>query len=57
MSEPSMLPLLTYAKRRDLREKIYKAYLNRGSNGNESDNRQYVNDFIRLRTEKAHLLG
>ncbi|MDE5578619.1 MAG: M3 family metallopeptidase [Alistipes sp.] len=57
LHKPSLIPLLTYSKRRDLREQAYKAYLNRGSNGNESDNRQYVNDFIRLRTEKAHLLG
>ena len=53
----SLIPLLTYSTRRDLREKIYKAYLNRCNNGDEYDNKQLINDFIRLRTEKAHLLG
>ena len=57
LHKPSMLPLLTYSKRRDLRETIYKAYLGRGSHGDEFDNRQLVNDFVRLRAEKAHLLG
>ncbi len=57
LHKPSMLPLLTYSKRRDLRERIYTAYLNRGSHGDEYDNRQIVNDFIRLRAEKARLLG
>jgi len=57
LHKPSLIPLLTYSKRRDLREQAYKAYLNRGSNGDEHDNNQLINDFIRLRTEKAHLLG
>ena len=42
--------------RDDLRERIYKAYLNRGNNGDEHDNKQLVND-VRLRAEKARLLG
>ena len=57
LHKPSMIPFLTYSTRRDLREKIYKAYLNRGNNGNDHDNKDLINDFIRLRTEKAHLLG
>lgn len=57
LHKPSLLPFLTYSSRRDLREKLYKAYLNRGNNGNEYDNKQLINDFVRLRTEKAHLLG
>ncbi|MDE5621944.1 MAG: peptidase M3, partial [Alistipes sp.] len=57
LHKPSLLPFLTYSNRRDLRERLYKAYLNRGNNGNENDNKQLVNDFVRLRTEKAHLLG
>ena len=57
LHKPSLIPLLTYSTRRDLREKIYKAYLNRCNNGDEYDNKQLINDFIRLRTEKAHLLG
>ena len=57
LQKPSWIPFLTHSTRRDLREKLYKAYLNRGNNGNEYDNKQPINDFIRLRTEKAHLLG
>ena len=57
LQKPSMLPLLTYAQDRSLREKIYKAYLARGNNGNEYDNNQIVADMARLRYEKARLLG
>lgn len=53
----SMLPFLTYSSRRDLREKLYRGYLER-CNGNDSiDNKQLINDIVRLRTERAHLLG
>ena len=57
LSKPSMLPVLTLAENRSLREKLYKGYLNRGNNGGETDNNRIVNDIVRLRTEKAHLLG
>ncbi len=57
LQKPSMLPLLTYAQDRSMREKIYKAYLARGNNGNEYDNNQIVADVARLRYEKARLLG
>lgn len=57
LHKPSLIPFLTYSSDRGLRERIYKAYLNRGNNGDEYDNKQLINDFIRLRTEKAHLLG
>ena len=57
LHKPSLIPFLTYSTRRELREQIYKAYLNRGNNANQNDNKDLINDFIRLRTEKAHLLG
>ena len=57
LHKPSLIPFLTYSQKRELREEIYKAYLNRGNNGDKYDNKQLINDFIRLRTEKAHLLG
>ena len=56
LHKPSWIPFLTYSTRRDLREKIYKAYLER-CDGGDFDNRPLINDFIRLRIEKAHLLG
>ena len=57
LHKPSLIPFLTYSKHRDLREKIYKAYLNRCNNENEHDNKAIINDMIRLRIEKANLLG
>ena len=57
LHKPSLIPFLTYSTERALREEIYKAYLNRCNNGNEYDNKQNINDFVRLRVEKAHLLG
>ncbi len=57
LSQPSMIPFLSYSSRRDLREQIYTAYLERGNHDNELDNKALINDFMRLRIEKAHLLG
>ena len=57
LHKPSLLPFLTYSKHRDLRETLYKAYLNRCNNDNDHDNKEIINDIIRLRTEKANLLG
>ena len=57
LHKPSMLPLLTYAENRALREQIYKAYIQRGNNDNENDNKAVIADIIALRYEKAQLLG
>ena len=54
---PSMIPFLTNSSRRDLREQLYKAYINRCNNGDGFDNKETINEIMRLRTEKAHLLG
>jgi len=55
--KPSMLPFLQYAENRDLREKLYKGYFNRGDNDNEYDNKAIVAEIANLRVERAHLLG
>ena len=57
LHKPSLIPFLTYSHNRELREKIYKAYLNRCSNDNSHDNKEIINDMVRLRIEKANLLG
>ena len=57
LQNPSRIPFLQYSERRDLREKVYKAYINRGNNGNENDNKELVLQIIKLRIEKANLLG
>ena len=55
--KPSMIPFLQYSEKRDLREKIYRAYTKRGDNDNEYDNKQIISDIIKLRIERANLLG
>lgn len=56
--QPStMIPFLTHSKERALREEIFKAYINRGRNGNEYDNREIVSQVTKLRLEKAKILG
>jgi peptidyl-dipeptidase Dcp len=57
IQKPSMIPFLQYSEKRDLREKIFKAYINRGSNDNEFDNKKTVSRMAALRVEKAGLLG
>lgn len=53
----SRLPFLQYSDNRDLREKMYKAYINRGNNNDKNDNKQIIKDILTLRLEKAKLLG
>ncbi len=55
--KPSMLPFLTYSTKRELREKLYRGYLDRCNYNDSIDNKQVINDIVRLRTERAHLLG
>ncbi len=57
LHKPSWIPFLTYADNRDLREKLYKAMYNRCNNGNTYDNKEIINKTIKLRTERAKLLG
>ncbi len=55
--KPSMIPFLTYAKNRDLRREIYEAYLSRCNHDDGHDNKAVVAEMVRLRSEKARLLG
>ncbi|MEE8450674.1 MAG: M3 family metallopeptidase [Thermoguttaceae bacterium] len=57
LHKPSMIPLLQYSQRRDLREKIYKGYINRGNHDDEFDNKQTLAAMAALRVERAQLLG
>jgi peptidyl-dipeptidase Dcp len=57
LHKPSWIPFLTYAEKRELREEIYKAMYNRGNRDNEFDNKEIINKTIKLRTERAKLLG
>jgi len=55
--KPSMIPFLQYAQNRALREKVFKAYINRGDNNNEFDNKEIVARIAVMRVERANILG
>lgn len=57
LHNPSVMPFLQYADNRELREKIFKGYINRGNNGNAADNNDVVRKLIAKRLEKAKLMG
>jgi peptidyl-dipeptidase Dcp len=57
LQNPSIMPFLQYSSKRALREKILTAYLNRGNNNNEKDNKNIISRLTRLRFEKARLMG
>ncbi|MFL9839709.1 M3 family metallopeptidase [Sphingomonas sp. ST-64] len=53
----SMQPFLMYATNRPLREKVYKAYINRGDNGDANDTNATIAQILKLRQERAKVLG
>jgi peptidyl-dipeptidase Dcp len=57
LQKPSLIPFLQYAENRELRETLYKGYLNRGNNDNEFDNKEILAKITDLRAQKAALLG
>ncbi|MCC8152904.1 MAG: M3 family metallopeptidase [Tannerellaceae bacterium] len=57
LHNPSIMPFLQYADNRELREKIFKGYINRGNNDNDADNKEVVKELVTKRLEKAQLLG
>ena len=50
-------PLLTYADDRKLREQVWRTFVNRGDNGGETDNNKIIAEILKLRAERATLLG
>jgi len=54
---PSWMPFLRYSPKRELREKLFKAYINRGNNDNGHDNKKVISRIAALRVQKAKLLG
>ena len=48
---------MTTCEDRGLREKMFKAYSSRGNNGNEYDNKELCLSILKLRAEKAKLMG
>lgn len=57
LQNSSRIPFLQYSDNRPLREKIYKAYINRGNNNDKNDNKKTITQIVTLRLEKANLLG
>jgi peptidyl-dipeptidase Dcp len=57
LQNPSVMPFLQFSARRDLREKIFKAYINRCNNSNSKDNKALISKLVTLREKKAKLLG
>lgn len=57
LQNPSVMPFLQYADNRELREKIFNGYINRGNNGNANDNKEVVRKLVKARLEKAKLMG
>jgi len=57
LQKPSWIPFLTYSPKRELREQLYKAMYNRGNNDNDKDNKEIIKKIIKLRDQRAKLLG
>ncbi len=57
IARPTVWPFLTKAHDRGLREKVWRLWSTRGSNSGEHDNRPVMTEILKLRGEKARLLG
>ena len=53
----SAQPFLEYSARRDLREAVWRAFVNRGDNGDAHDNNALIAQILKLRAQRAKLLG
>lgn len=53
----AMEPFLTYSTRDDLREKVFQNYVKRGDNGDAHDTKKIIAEILKLRRERAKLLG
>lgn len=57
LQRSSVEPFLQFSSRRDLREKVFRAFLARGDKNDATDNKAIIAETIKLRTERAKLLG
>jgi peptidyl-dipeptidase Dcp len=57
LSRSFVEPFLKTSTRRDLREKVFKAFTARGDNNNDNDNNAVIVEILSLREESAKLLG
>ncbi|PWB75099.1 MAG: peptidase M3 [Holophagae bacterium] len=56
-TRPAVWAFLTHSPHRRLRERVWRMWSSRGGNPGERDNRQVIAEIVRLRGEKARLLG
>ena len=56
-SRSSVEPVLHFARDRNVREKVWRAFVKRGGNGNAYDNGKVIAEIVELRAEMARLLG
>lgn len=56
LDAPSYLPVMQHAKNRSLRKEVYLAYVTRASGG-DIDNTPLIEQILKLKLEKAKLLG
>lgn len=57
LQNPSVMPFLQYADNRSLREKLFKAYIERANHNDKTDNKELLKKIVALRAERARLLG
>jgi peptidyl-dipeptidase Dcp len=57
LARSSCESFLQFSARRDLREKVFQAWIKRGENGAKTDNRAIIAELVALRAERAKLLG
>lgn len=57
LARSSFEPFMTFSTNRDLREKVFMAWTNRGDNDNKFDNEKNIRKILQLRLERANLLG
>ncbi|MGJ4884132.1 M3 family metallopeptidase [Bradyrhizobium sp. HKCCYLRH1065] len=57
LSRSSVEPFLQSSARRDLREKVFKAFTARGDNGNANDNNAVIGEILSLREQAAKIMG
>jgi len=57
LSRSYVEPFLQFSERRDLREKLFRGFVSRGDNGGATDNKAIITETVRLRAERARLLG
>lgn len=57
LQRPDFEAFVSQSQRRDLREQLYRAFINRGDNGDANDNKAIIAELVALRAQRAQLLG